>query len=121
MIDIKLFREEYTKIEAKLEEISKIPKLWGDGGSFEGIEIDDEGILYKSADHYNGCSPDFYSFHIKWDELNNPIEYFKEKYALEIDNDKKRKEDKKNIEQLEKDKRDLAEYKRLQNKFGNNQ
>ena len=88
-INVESFLIEYKKIEEKLRLIADIPKRWSGGEYFEGIEVEGEEIIYKTSTSYSGCGTDRYSFSIRIDELNNPIEYFKEKYQKEIDEDNK--------------------------------
>lgn len=117
MINTKLFLEEWNKISFKLEEISNIPKLYGDGDNFEGISIDEAGVSYKSSYSCGGCGTDYFDFYVEWDEINQPIEYFQEKYQKEIDDDK---QEKLNLEKkilLQKEERERKEFERLKEKF----
>ena len=91
-INVEAFKNEWAKIEAKLNEIADIPKLEGNGKYFNGYDIEDSGITYKSATDYDGCGTDTFSFEVKWEEINNPIEYFENKYSEEIKKDKERKD-----------------------------
>jgi len=116
-INTELFFNEYKKIEKKLDEISQIPKRFGNGESFEGIEIDDDGILYNSSSSYSGCGPDFYSFFVKWDEINNPIEYFKDKYQKEFDDETKRLNKLKEIAESKKKESELKTLNELMEKY----
>lgn len=86
-IDIESFRFIWEQIESKLEEISKIPKLFsprGRGADFIGYEIDSSGITYRT-ETFNCGDTEPESFTIEWHEMNKPIEYFKEKYQKQID------------------------------------
>lgn len=114
MINIEAFQTEWQKINEKLIAVSKIQKLQRDigrtyiyscGSLFDGMEIDDSGILYKTLDSYNGCDDDRYSFIVSWDEINNPISYFEDKYAKEIDDWKE------SVKQSDLSKKSIAEQK----------
>ncbi len=117
IIDTVLFLQEWSKIQEKLEAISNIPKKDGDGKYFEGLDIDEEGVTYKSSTSYSGCGTDNYDFHVNWDEINNPIEYFKEKYSKEIQDDKERKIRLKEEEAQKQEERERKEFERLSKKF----
>lgn len=116
-INTELFFNEYKKIEKKLDEISEIPMIIGNGESFEGIEIDDDGILYKSSSYYSGCGKDYYSFFVKWDEMNNPIEYFKDKYQKEFDDETKRINKLKEIAEFAKRESEIKTLNKLMEKY----
>lgn len=120
MINVELFKTEWDKINDKLKEIDAIPKLDGGGDDFTGIEFWDDEIYYKTETYYSGCGTDYYSFVVKLSELNEPIEYFQKKYSDQIiSRDLKVKEDKEKADKL-KEERELALYKQLQSKFGEN-
>lgn len=85
-IDVDSFRFIWDSIETKLDQISKIPKLYspnGRGKDFIGYEIDSSGVTHKSETYnYGETEPE--SFKILWHEINNPLSYFEEKYSKEI-------------------------------------
>ncbi len=99
-IDTATLQRQITLMMAKLEQIAGIPKLRGNGADFSGIEFEDDGVTYKSETYFSGCGTDTFSFHTTWEELNNPIEYFQEKYAKEIEERKREDEEKKFAAQL---------------------
>ena len=109
-INVEIFLNEYKKIENLLSEISNIPKSWGDGECFEGLSFEDDGITYKTSTSYPGCGTDEFSFFVKFEELNNPIEYFKDKYQKEIDDEAERL---KNLKKIAENAVKTAEIKRL--------
>lgn len=109
-INVEIFLNEYKKIEKLLSEISNIPKSWGDGECFEGLSFEDDGITYKTSTSYSGCGTDEFSFFVKFEELNNPIEYFKEKYQKEIDDEAERL---RNLKKMAENAVKKAEIKRL--------
>lgn len=119
-IDIESFVNSYNKIEAKLIEINKIPRLHGTGSSFDSISIDEFGIYYNTTHSYCG-STDYFNLYIPFSEINEPIEYFQEKFKKEIEDDKRRQEDKKIADQLkldkEKEEREYRDYLKLKQKF----
>jgi hypothetical protein len=116
-INTELFFNEYKKIGKKLDEISQIPKRFGNGDSFEGVEIESHGILYKSSSFYSGCGTDYYSFFITWDEINNPIEYFKDKYQKEFDDETKRINKLKEIAESAKRESEIKTLNKLMEKY----
>lgn len=85
MIQIKLFKKEWAKIKTKLDEINDIPKSHLRGKEFIGIDIEDDGLDYNTETNYSGGGTDIFYFHVNWNELNKPIEYFKKKYNKEIE------------------------------------
>lgn len=117
MIDVERFKEEWDKIDKKMSDIDLIPRLYGTGQIFVGYNIDDAGITYKTRTSYSGCSDDDFDVTVSYDELNEPLSYFEEKFAKEIHDEETRKaalRDK--AEKRQKDK-DLAELERLKAKY----
>ncbi len=122
-------KEDLIELQNKMYEIWKIPKLYGNGTSWEGVEIsvynDELEISGKSYTRSNcGCCPgEDYSFQINLDEINNPIEYFEEKYKKELDDhNKKNEEEKKLREEKEKqdtERREKENYETLKKKYEN--
>lgn len=114
MINVERLRAEYSKLEEKLSQIADVPKLHGTGYSVSSIEFDENRILCTVI-----TSSDCEYLSVKWDEINNPIEYFEQKYTKEIEDARIAAETRKQKELEDKEARELAEYQRLQNKFGN--
>lgn len=116
---MKQLKENMLALMSKLEKISKISKPNGDGEDFIGIEIDENGITYNSESYYSGCGEERYSFCISWDEIEQPHEYFLEKYKKEwekyIEAQKLYKENEKKIEEEKRRK----QYEKLKEEFGN--
>ena len=54
MINIKSFRSEWDKIKSLLDEIALLPKLEEVGNDFIGVDIDENGITYKTSTWYSG-------------------------------------------------------------------
>lgn len=117
-INTELFLREWVKIESKLNEISNIPKRYGNGESFEGYNIDDDSIYYNSYTHHSGCDRDECQFEVKFSELNNPISYFEDKYKSEIDEAEQNKVLIQKEKQEVEDKKELEQYNKLKEKYG---
>ena len=121
-IDIDSFRILWEQIEAKLEQIAKLPKLYspnGRGKDFIGYDIDNSGITFKTETYYSGgCGDtDPESFTIEWHEMNKDLEYFKTKFQKEIDDYNVRRDEEKRIEDERKNAYERKEYERLKAKF----
>jgi predicted ribosome quality control (RQC) complex YloA/Tae2 family protein len=119
MINVELFKTEWNKIREKMELINRIPKLYGTGNDFAGMEIEEEEILYKTETFYPGCGSDYFSFYVSWDEINNPIEYFEEKYKKEIEANEIKKAKIAEKEKLLREERERQEYELLKKKYEN--
>ena len=108
-INVEIFKNEYKKTISKMEEIGKLPNLNYDGGSdFESLYIEDNYFVYKTSSYYQGCGTDYFYLYVSFDEINNDIEYFREKFQKEMEAEKLKKE--KKIEE-EKEKRKQEEFK----------
>lgn len=81
-IKIKPFLKEWNKLVEKLNEIDQIPKVNGRGEFFSSIDVWDDGVDYVTFNTVDGV-PDYFVFFVSWDEINNPIEFFVEKFANE--------------------------------------
>jgi hypothetical protein len=112
-----LLKEEWFKLESKLKTIDEIPRLYGAGNYYEGIDIDEDGITYRTSTSYSGCGSDYYSYSITWNEVNEPIDYFVQKFSKEIDDDKAKKLVKETADKKAKEERELAEFERLKLKY----
>lgn len=117
VIKTDLLKEEYFKLEAKLQAIDKIPRLYGTGVDFESINIEDDGVSYNTYTSYSGCGNDYFHLSLKWDEINKPLEYFEQKFIKDIEADKARKSVKELADKKVKEERELAEFERLKLKF----
>ena len=40
------------------------------------IDIEEDGVIYRTYNSYSGCGNDYFSFSLKWNEVNKPLEYF---------------------------------------------
>ena len=127
MIDIKLFKEMYDEIDSKVEKIRELPMLHRQESDYDGWEFEEyqnkEVFVVKSSTYYSGCN-DSSSFEIPLSEINNSVEWFKEKFQNEIDESKKIQLE---LQRLEKErvaknrvdnkeqkrKTDLATYRRI--------
>lgn len=77
-INTGLFLQEWSKIEAKLDSIRGMSPLFTSLKDFDGVEINECGITYKTSEYYSGCGTDKDSFHISWEDINKPIEFFQQ-------------------------------------------
>ena len=106
-----MFRTEYDKILKKIESINCLPRLGGTGKNFYSISFDGY-IEYITEDpaHCSSCSSDTYYLSIDYMDLNKPIEFFKDKFELEIKerNDEIQKRGLKEKLDLEEKERNLA-------------
>ena len=75
-IKVDLLKEEYSKLIDKLQAIDEIPRLGGTGYYVEAIDIEEDGVIYRTYNSYSGCGNDYFSFSLKWNEVNKPLEYF---------------------------------------------
>lgn len=116
-INIAAFRAEWEKIESLLDQLSSITKLGGDGNTFTGYLIDDIGVTYKSETYFSGCGTDYFDFQVKWDELNNPVEYFQNRFATEIKDDEERRARMKADQEIKEKERRKKEYEALKKEF----
>jgi len=116
-INVEIFKQEWNNILGVLTEIGKIPKLYGNGDRFSGVVIEDDGITYNTETFYSGCGTDTYSFSVKWDELNEPIEYFQKKFADEINKDEEIKKNRKELERARFEREEKEEYEMLKLKY----
>lgn len=116
MIHAALFEEQYNLIIEKMQAIASMPihsRNDGEpliGRNFEGIEVDNFGIHYKSSTTYSGCGSEYYTFSLPLEELNNDLDYFEEKFNLIYT---KREKQKTEQEQKEKENKELRERKLL--------
>jgi hypothetical protein len=117
-VNIDQFKQDWSKIESKLDAISNIKKPDGDGEDFEGYSIDaKDGISYNSSTPYSGCDTDHFDFTVSWDELNEPISYFEKKYADQIEANKKREQQAKTDAETLKQKKEIDELNKLKAKY----
>ncbi len=108
-------KEQVLNLVSKLHEIAKLPRSKA-LQYFDGLDITSFGITYKTSDFYAG-STEYSDFIVGWDEIDNPLEYFAERFKKEHENDLKQKE----IRELNR-KEDLAserrkEYEKLKKEF----
>ncbi len=118
-INIELFRKEYEKIEEKINQIDIIPRLHGSGGHFVSMTFEDDGISYNTEDvrHCSCCSPDAHSLYVKWEDLNKPIEFFREKFQKEIDDRNKKQQLLKLKEEAQEEEREKTLALKLKEKY----
>lgn len=121
MINIKKFTEEWLKIEQQLHEIAKITDNDNVGDNFNDISIDIEHEIftYITDTYFSRGGYETYRFEVKFNEINNPIEWFQEKYRKEQeDYDNKLAEKDKNAA-IRQEQEDYDKFLELQAKFMN--
>ena len=132
MIDIKLFKETFTEIEAKLQKIRVLPMIRPQEQDYVGFSIDRDCFEIESEYYYSGCGTDSSYLEIPIDEINNSVEWFKEKFQKEIDEKnrmekelklEKEREKKQRYERLKQDKltADLETYRRIKKQLEKNE
>lgn len=120
-INIDLFRAEYQKIEEKMISIKEIPRLnRRDYDEFAGLYFDSEGVFCKLERDISIIGSEILYFHVKWEELNEPLDYFKIKYAKEIEYAFTQKALNEKVLEDEREKKELEDYLRMKEKFENN-
>jgi hypothetical protein len=116
-ININLLKTELMKMTQKMEKIAEFAHREV-GKYFDGYDICDNGIYYKSYDHYPQCSREDYSFYISFDEMDNDLPYFKSKFETEYAlQDQEKLIEKEKLEK-EKELKEMLEYDRLMKKYG---
>ena len=83
-INRQLFQEEYGKILTKLQEINKIPQLYGTGQNFMGITLDGDTINYHTQSWFQGCETEDFTLSVDLTDINKPIEFFQEKFQQQF-------------------------------------
>ena len=124
-MDLKEFKKMYIELEEKCLKIMEIYNLGGDY-TFNGFSIDEYSdktkFCFDAMGHYRGCDPDVINFEFDLDEMNNDLEYFRNKYSETVEREKIAKElmEQKKIEERKrlKDEKDKLDYERLKLKFG---
>lgn len=118
-INVELFKLEWDKINSLLDEIWSIPKPEDhQGNSCDGFEFDEDGITIKSSTYFSGCGQEDYSHLIKWQELEQPIDYFRIKYDNIMKQYAERKKAALEAKEREKKESELKQLKELQKKYG---
>jgi len=125
-MNLKQFAETYSKLESKAFEIMKI---YGLGNyNLEGIEVEEYNektiLNIKTKIYYSGCGSEYETLSFEIEELENDLDYFKNKYKKEVEKKEiaKKLAKEKEIEnrRLQKEAKDEADYKRLKLKFETN-
>ncbi len=124
-MDLKQFAETYIELEDKALEIMKVYDI--EHYSLEGIEIENYNnktiFLIKTEIYYSGCGSEYETLSFDIEEMNNGIDYFKEKHEKEIKEEEKieKLKLKKESEErrIQKDNKDKADYERLKKKYEN--
>ena len=89
MIDIEKFKETYKEIDEKAREIRVLPMLHRQEKDYDGWEYEEyngkEFIIINSSQWVSGCGEETSYLEIPLEEINNSVEWFKEKFQREID------------------------------------
>ena len=105
-IMVNLFKNQYSLVKEKMIGINKIPKSSGNGKKFESLEVFSDGCTaWFTSDNWENME---IPLTVSWDEINNDISYFEDKFSKEIE------ENSRKAEQERKEK----EYKKLQDEQG---
>lgn len=122
-MDLKKFAETYVKLESKALDIMKIYGL----GSYnlEGIEVEEYNkktmLNIKTEFYYSGCGSEYETLSFEIGELENDLDYFKNKYKEDVEKKeiakKLAKEKETKDRKIQKEAKDEADYKRLKLKF----
>lgn len=80
---MKQYKEILLELQSKMEQIAKFSRPDGNGEDFVGIQFSKEGINYITKTYYSGCGDELYELFVEWDELNEPMSYFEEKFKKE--------------------------------------
>lgn len=110
---------EYSKLEEKLREIDSLPRLGGTGDHLERIDFDEgDTIYYRTCTSYSGCGSDFFCLCVRWDEVNEPIEYFKEKFQKDIEEHEEVKKINEERIKSAQEQRERETFEKLRQKYG---
>ena len=122
-MDLNKFAEIYSKLEDKA---LKIMGVYGIGNyDLDGIEVEEYNnriqFNIKTSIYYSGCGTESEWLTFDLEEMNNDIEYFKNKYKKKVEKielDKKlAKEKETENRRLQREAKDKADYERLKLKF----
>lgn len=98
--------EQIINLDTKIRAIHEI---MGDYSDFKGYEADDTGITVREEQYYSGCGTERNSFYIPYEDLDKPIEYFKQQKIDALEREKQRE-----LEQKEREKENkINEEKKL--------
>lgn len=112
------FQEQLLKLKDKLDEIAGQNGVYECGEDFVGLAFSEHFIYYKTETFYSGCGTDHYSLEISWDEINKPIEYFREKFQKEVEERNKIEKEQEAKFKLHQEEMERAKLKELQDKYG---
>ena len=118
-INLDLFQQEWDKIVAKLDAISNLPSVHEYGKTFERIDIHDDEFEYiTSTDYSRGGGTDYFSLYVTKEDINKPIEYFREKFTEELRLKTAKEEIAKEQQRLRKEELECKQFEELKQKFG---
>lgn len=130
MIDIKLFKELYKEIDEKVQKVRVLPMIRNQERDYDGWEYEE----YKGKEFITVMSSyygeDTSSFEIPLSEINNSVEWFEKKYQDELDEEKRKADELREIEKQrvkqnritskeQKRKTDMATYRRIKKQLEN--
>jgi hypothetical protein len=106
----------FIALTQKAKQIKNLP-LSGLLNDFDGLDIDEDGILIKTSQYYSGCGTEYESINISWEEIDKPLEYFTDLFQKEDDR-KEREEEEKAAKALEDTRqREILRLKQLKEKY----
>lgn len=122
-MDLIEFAKTYTKLEEKSLEIMKVYDLGH--YDFDGIHIEKENgrlmFIIKTSFNFRSCGTESEWLTFDLNEIENDIDYFKNKLESDLENKRIAKKLKDEIEienkKIQKEFKDKAEYERLKLKF----
>ena len=99
---VETFMKIHEVLDEKFEVIRKLPMLSKQERDYDGFELDVwnkvPGIVINSSTWYSGCGEDTSSLFILTTELHEPISFFEKKFQDEIDEHKRKVEEKEKLE-----------------------
>lgn len=112
------YKEIFLNLKEKLEQIAALPNAYNCGRDFVGIDFDRVFIYYKTETYCSGCGTDEYSLDITWDEINEPLDYFRAKFQKEFEVREKEQIEREAKIIKQEENRERAKYLELQKKYG---
>lgn len=88
-IMVNLFRTQYNLVMEKMQAINELPRRGLKGHHFSRLHITQYDCNYITSDHTWGDDSE-YILTVGWDEINNDLEYFAEKFRREDEEAEKR-------------------------------
>lgn len=111
-------KELFVALNNKAEEIQALP-LSGLLSDLDGLEIAEDGVTIKTHQYYSRGGEDYQSAFFTWEELDKPIEYFKDLFQENHDR-KIREQAEREAKTIEHNKQmEIMRLKQLKEKYPN--